>query len=193
MLDEKRRALLAERTRLVPLLEVARGEWERAASEADVWRDRAAVLSGARQLRLAQQYRGASASIVVSWRGVLGVRVPEEPQVVPGDAGSSLRIGGSAALAAARDSHAMALHAAARSAALQLALDRISAELDATTRRLRAIEHRWIPAHERALETLDLALDESEREDAARTRWASAVSGHDDPIGPTDSEKSRAG
>ncbi len=193
MLDEKRRALLAERTRLVPLLTAARAEWERSAMEADVWRDRAAVLSGARRLRLAQQYRGAPASVVVPWRGVLGVRVPEEPQVVPGDAGESLRIGGSAALAAARDSHAAALHSAARFAALQLALDRIGAELDGTTRRLRAIEHRWIPAHERALESLDLALDESEREDAARTRWASAADGRDGLIGPADAQTSRAG
>ena len=43
--------------------------------------------------------------------------------------------------------------------------------LRATTQRLRAIEHRWIPEHERALAALELALDEADREDTIRVRW----------------------
>jgi len=63
------------------------------------------------------------------------------------------------------------VEAGAHLAAVATALERIDAELAATTRRLRALERRWIPAHEEALAALSLALDESEREDAIRGRW----------------------
>ena len=57
--------------------------------------------------------------------------------------------------------------------AAALAHERTARELQATTQRLRAIERRWIPEHERALHEVELALDERDREDAARTRWVS--------------------
>ena len=79
--------------------------------------------------------------------------------------------GGSAALAYAAQAHGRALEAAARVGAVWTAHRRASEELRATTQRLRAIERRWIPEHERALAALELALDEADREDTARVRW----------------------
>ena len=48
----------------------------------------------------------------------------------------------------------------------------IEAELAATARRQRAIERRWIPEHETELRRIALTLDEREREDIARVKWA---------------------
>jgi vacuolar-type H+-ATPase subunit D/Vma8 len=68
-----------------------------------------------------------------------------------------------------------ALDAAARYAAARTAHEAIGAELVATTRRQRAIERRWIPEHEAELHRIGLALEEREREDIARARWAAGT------------------
>ena len=172
VLDQKRRALTRERGRLVELVAEARAEWERAAGEAADWLDRASVLAGERRLRLARFHAGERATLQVRWRNFLGVACPETPELeLPALAGAA-GVGGSAALPVAAAAHRRALEAAARFGALRVAHDRISDELAATNRRLRAIERRWIPQHEEALAALALALDEAEREDAVRTRWA---------------------
>lgn len=72
---------------------------------------------------------------------------------------------------AAAAAYGRAVEAGARFAAARAALDRMDAELASTARRLRALERRWILAHEEALAALALALDETEREDALRARW----------------------
>lgn len=184
VLDEKRRALLRERARVEPLVGEARETWERAAREAAGWLDRAAVLAGARRLRLASPRDTSAVEVHVPWRTALGVLIPEQPELVL-PRGSGLEdVGGSAALSVAVAAHRRALEAAARYGAVQAASVRIAAELAATTRRLRAIERRWIPRHERALAALELALDESEREDAARSRWARRGERGARPAGP---------
>lgn len=172
VLSEKRQALLRERRQIAEHLDEAREEWGLAAREAAVWLDRATVLSGARRLRLAAFYRGGEATVDLRWRNSLGVKHPVEAHVsLPPEADLS-RLGSSTALIHAARTHRRAVEAAARFAALQLAFDSVSFELAATIRRLRAIERRWIPAHEAALAALAIALDEAEREDAARVRWA---------------------
>jgi vacuolar-type H+-ATPase subunit D/Vma8 len=50
------------------------------------------------------------------------------------------------------------------------ALRRIDAELRATRLRRNAIQRTWIPAHEEALRSLELTLEEQEREDGSRLR-----------------------
>lgn len=172
VLEEKRRALLREQAQVEAAVRRAREEWERAAREAARWLDRASVLSSARRLRLARPLGQASATVLVPWRNALGVVVPEEPKLVLPAVSGLAGVGGSASLLVAVDAHGRALEAAARYGALSCAHDRITAELAATTRRLRAIERRWIPRHEEALRLLELALDEGEREDGARARWA---------------------
>ena len=85
--------------------------------------------------------------------------------------GRTSALGGGSALVYAAAAYRSALAAAGRFAAARLAHERVGAELRATTRRLRAVERRWIPQHEAALAALELALDEGEREEAARIRW----------------------
>ncbi len=173
VLEEKRRALLRERQRLQPLVDAAEADWQQQAAEAAEWLARATVLSGSRRLRLARQYAGAPATITVPWQNTLGVVVPAPPTLELPPPAEVTHVGGSAALVVSQARHRAALEAAARLAALRYAHHAVSRELERTTRRLRAIERRWIPLHADALAALTLALDEVEREDTARARWAS--------------------
>jgi vacuolar-type H+-ATPase subunit D/Vma8 len=104
------------------------------------------------------------------WRNALGVVYPSDAAVMltPGEL---FPAGGSAALAFAAEAHRRALDAAADLGATELAYERTARELRVTTQRLRVLERRWIPAHEEALRELELALDENDREEAARVRW----------------------
>ena len=170
VLEQKRRALLRQLERLEDDLVEARADWERDAGEAELWWQRAAVLAGERILALATGAVRGAAEIELEWRNALGVVYPAEAEVrAPED--ELFPAGGSSALAYAAAAHRHALEAAARLAAVQTAHRRTESELRATTQRLRAIERRWVPEHERALRGLELALDESDREDAARVRW----------------------
>jgi V/A-type H+/Na+-transporting ATPase subunit D len=169
-LEQKRRALRRQLDRLDELLGDAGTEWEHRAVEAERWWQRAALLAGERPLELAREAVRGRADVQLVWRNTLGV-------VYPSDAGvalphvESFPAGGSAALAYAGGTHRRALEAAAQLGATKLAHERTARELRLTTQRLRAIERRWIPEHERALRRLELALDENEREDSTRVRW----------------------
>jgi V/A-type H+-transporting ATPase subunit D len=154
-------------------VDAAEAEWLEAAIAAEEWLARAIVLSGGHRLRLARAYAGQAPAVTVRWRNTLGVDVPAEPELELAPPRDPTRVGGSAALAIAEEHHRTALRAAARHAALRTAHDRVTRELERTTRRLRAIERRWLPLHADALAALELTLDEAEREDTARARWAS--------------------
>ena len=170
VLDQKRRALLRQLERLRESLDEARREWQEQAREAEVWWQRAAVLAGERPLALARASVSARADVTFEWRNSLGVRYPAEAAVALLD-GEHFPAGSSSALPYAVQAHGRALEAAARLGANERAHARMSRELRATIQRLRAIERRWIPEHERALHALELSLDETEREEAARIRW----------------------
>lgn len=172
VLDQKRRTLLRQRQWLAERLAETAAEWERQAAEAAQWNDRALAIAGERRLRLASLHRRSRAEVTVEWRNALGTVFPAEATVQLGEEPDFVALGGGSSVALAAHAHAEALAAAARYAAVRAAHEAISAELAATTRRLRAIEHRWIPAHEAALRKLELMLDERELEDTARVRWA---------------------
>lgn len=183
VLDEKRRVLLREQLRLAPVVAEAQAEWEGLAADAAVWLARATVLSGPRRLRLARPQAEERAELHVRTRRTPGVSFPESPKLRLPAPLDVARVGGSAALGEAETAHRRALEAAARLSVARLALDRVVSELDATTLRLRAIEHRWIPRHERALAVLEVALDEGERQEALRARWAAdRASGRDERL-----------
>ena len=174
LLDEKHRALVRERGRLEPLVAQARDEWAQRARDAERWLARAVVLGGERQLEVADSGALPPAKVQVRWGTVLGVTCPADARVATHeDPGLSTRGGGSALLCAAA-AHRRALEAAAGVAAAEGALRRVDAELRATALRRNAIERRWIPAHEAALAALDLELEEAEREEGVRVRWATS-------------------
>jgi vacuolar-type H+-ATPase subunit D/Vma8 len=85
-------------------------------------------------------------------------------RLVPADTGTCLFGARRPAAAAALT----ALAAAARHAAAALAV--IEAATAATRNRLRAVRDRWIPGLSQALAEVQFALEEMERDDAARLR-----------------------
>jgi V/A-type H+/Na+-transporting ATPase subunit D len=172
VLDQKRQTLLRERLALIERLTEAAADWERTAAAAARWNDRALALAGARRLRLASLHRRNRAEVTVEWHNALGTFFPAKATVRLGPEPDFVALGGGSGITHAAQAHAQALGAAARYAALRAAHEALTAELAATTRRLRAIERRWIPDHQAALRTLELTLEARELEDAIRVRWA---------------------
>lgn len=170
VLEQKQHALRRQLERVEELREEARREWEARATDAERWWQRAALLAGERPLELACGAAHGRAEVDVAWRNALGVVYPSDA-LVSLPAAEAFPAGGSAALAYAAEAHRRALEAAAGLGAAELAHDLTARELRTTTQRLRALERRWIPEHERVLREVELALDESDREEAARVRW----------------------
>jgi V/A-type H+-transporting ATPase subunit D len=175
----RRAGELLEKKRAV-LLAAERDAATRAASTGASWREKARaaerllrqtlVLDGERALTLAAAHAGKAESRV-TWRSAMGLRYPLGAEVtLPAPPDPALLAGGTS-LVLALAAHREAVDAAAAFAAARTAHDRLAAELRATIRRLRAIEVRWLPQHERALAELDVALDEAERAEVARVRW----------------------
>jgi len=169
VLEQKRRALLLEAERLRGRRDEARVAWEESAREAEQWWRRASVLAGQRPLRITVALVPEPAELTVRRRSSLGVTLPADPELRLPPPASSAR--GSSALAFAATAHRRALDAAATLAVAERAYAATVAEAAATGQRLRAIDCRWLPEHEQALERLELELDEVDREDAARVRW----------------------
>ena len=172
VLDQKRQTLLREQQRLSETLERSARAWELEARNAIEWNDRALALAGERRLQLATRHAAGRSEVAVEWRNALGALVPAGASVRFSMSPDFVALGGGSVVALAAGAHEQAAVAAADYAAARAAHDAITAELTATTRRQRAIERRWIPEHEKALHRLELALDEREREDIARVRWA---------------------
>ena len=101
----------------------------------------------------------------------MGARLPSVERIDLPDPPPLSALGGSSATVLLARACADATRAAVRYVALQRAEAELSAELRRAARRLRALQNRWIPQHEAALASLDLALDESQREQSARARW----------------------
>jgi V/A-type H+-transporting ATPase subunit D len=176
VLDQKRQALVREELRLRAEVGDAEQEWRRSAADARRWLERAALLGGERGLDLARFHAGGRAEIDVTWRSTLGVRHPVEARIAS-SGGTGPLLAGTAALGPAAEAHRRALEAGARYAVVSASHRRVAAELALTARRLRTIERRWLPEHEDALQALEIRLDEEEREESARIRWAAGHEG----------------
>ena len=173
VLDQKRQALLREQQRLAEALADANRAWELKAREAAVWNGRALAIVGERRLRARGAAVAGSCEVEVEWRNALGTGFP---------AGASVRLvllpdfvalggGVSPSRSRRRTQDAVAGGRRLRGSRPDRHRDHQGARDD--YRRQRAIERRWIPEHEAALHRVELALDEREREDIARVRWAS--------------------
>ena len=172
LLDRKRQALLRERRRVRGEAEAAQEAWQQAAAVAATWSSRAAILDGAARLELLARHARTPAWLQLSWRNLMGARLPTIESLAAPDPPSLSAFGGSSAAVLAGHACADAAVAAARYAVARRAELELSVELQRASRRLRALQERWIPQHEAALAQLDLVLDESQREQAARARWA---------------------
>jgi V/A-type H+/Na+-transporting ATPase subunit D len=170
LLDRKLSALSTEQLRFRIIEERTRVRWEESWRTADVWGLRVAVLCGRRELRLAAAARPAE--VTLAWASIMGARFPTEagcqvPLAEPGERGP-----GSAALVAAAAAYGDALQAAVEHAAARTACAVVDAEIGATRRRLHALSSRWRPRLEDASQRLEHELDEIERADTFRLRWA---------------------
>jgi len=167
LLERKRRILAGELERLRLVTARTEQEWLVAAHDAARWAVRSQALDGAQHLTDAAARHPAE--VEVSWHAAMGVVYPGEVAVRPGGGRPT---GGSSALVLAARAHRVALDAAARHAAADRALRLVSAELEATRLRQQAIERRWLPRLVEQLRRLTMQLDELEREENLRMRWA---------------------
>jgi vacuolar-type H+-ATPase subunit D/Vma8 len=171
LLRSKEEALERERVRLRGHDVRAREEWDRR------WHDAVATLLRARALGAGPELdmlhttpQRAPAEFAPDWQTSMGITYPG---TVRCRAGESPPVMSTAALQPAADAYGRALVAAAEQAATASAVRRLEAELAATRRRRRAIEERLQPSLESSRRTLDLHLDELDREEALRVRVAS--------------------
>lgn len=170
LLDRKLRILRREQQRAHQTVEHTAAEWRHLCAEAETWLLRAALLAGQRALRQAMPDEVALAQ--VTWTVVMGVRHPQQAAVRCGLPAPDTATVGSAALVEAAGAYRDALGAAARHAAADETARRLDAEVDATGRRLRAIEDRWIPRLRTALHRTELDLEELDHAESIRLRWA---------------------
>ena len=177
LLDRKLRILRREQQRAHLAVEHTGAEWRRLCAEAETWLLRAALLGGQRALRQVMPAEPALAH--VTWTVVMGVRHPLEVAVRCGRLAPDAATVGTAALVEAATAYRNALGAAARHAVADETARRLDAEVEATGRRLRAIEDRWIPRLRTALHRAELDLEELDHAEGIRLRWAAGRRSHE--------------
>ncbi|MET0764211.1 MAG: V-type ATP synthase subunit D [Blastococcus sp.] len=169
LLHGKLRMLQLEQQRYHRQAEETAAEWAATCREAQMWLTRAALLGGRRAIAVAAPPEPAE--VEVAWTVSMGVQHPREAVVRGGLPAETAALPGNSALVQAAASHRTALRAAARHAAVTVAVLRIDAEVAATRRRMRAIEDRWIPRLADALQAVELGLEELEIAGGSRVRW----------------------
>lgn len=189
LLDRKLRILRREEQRFVALADRTRGEWELRCREAEEWLLKAAVVAGDHAVRPDPALGEAEVEVV--WQAVMGVRYPDSAVVRAPGRHPQPPVAGTAAVPAAAEAYRAAVQAAVAYAVAAAAAEVVSTEVATTRGRLRAIQDRWVPRLERALQALELTLDESERADAVRLRWAAgrlpdAAAGAGTPLAETE-------
>jgi V/A-type H+-transporting ATPase subunit D len=172
ILSRKQRLLADERDRRLPQAAIARAAWVEACTEAERWCSRSLRVGHRNQIALISAQIQAAATVSVDWHNVMAVAIPGEATCEFPDFGLAGASGGSSATDLAVVALAEAVSKAAEHAAIQRALTNIDAELLQTRRRLRLLERRRVPQLEQALHASRERLEQSEREDILRLRWA---------------------
>ncbi|QHC23030.1 V-type ATP synthase subunit D [Streptomyces sp. GS7] len=175
LLDRQLHLLRAELADLRRAEAAARDEWEVRLREARTWLLRGLLLSGENALRTAS--RVSAADITVKWEDTLGVRHPGRSTVSPGTAATSDAAPGNTALVHARTAYGAAVAAAARYGAAATASRLVEVRMRTTLVRVRALRRHRIPRLQQNLAAVELALEQSEHEDAVRRRWAARRGG----------------
>ncbi len=181
LLDHKRRELESELARMGTILAQRTKTWRRAMADAERWLARTDATAGGRAIRMAAALEPTGADVTLEWRQIMGVHYPVDVDVRLPAAPSVASLDGGAALTEALAAFRTAVQAAAAHAVARTAHERIRAELGRTIRRLRALELRAIPAHQQALDALELQLDERDREEGVSARWAAGARPEDRP------------
>lgn len=172
LLDRKRQLLHREAERLTALARERRRALAEADARSQLWSLRAAILGGSGEMLLAAGALAGTATVKVLLRNTMGVVHPEEAHCLFPEVACSQAAATNAALPLAVETLGKTLACAVDVAIAETARARVVAELAATQRRLRAIEHHRLPSLERQRADLEFRLDESEREERVATRWA---------------------
>lgn len=173
LLEQKRAVLLVAEREAARRAAESTAAWKACATDAGRWLERSALVDGERAQRLARAHAGPLAMVSITWGMTMGVATPVDASVELAPAAEVALLPGGVALTAAIAAHRRAVDAALRAAADSAAHERLAAELLSTVRRVRAIESRWLPLHQQALAVLEQTLDENDRAEGARIRWAS--------------------
>lgn len=168
LLEQKQQVLRREQRRLTEMRRRTEAQWSARAADADRANIRALVSGGRDELCRAES-RVRPAGVRVLWTTAAGATYPGRAEV---DLPPAPALAGGAALLEAAGACRLAVDAAVAHAAATTSLRRVESELVVTARRLRAIRRRWIPRLEGQLTQLDLRLDDAEREEVTRLRWA---------------------
>lgn len=162
--------LSSEAVRLETLATATGQRWAAAAREAQRGTDRAAQVSGDRGIRLAVPPPLARAE--VRGTALMGLRYPAEVTCELPARPPDEPLPASAALMLAERAIQVAVPAAAQHAAAVRASAIVHREAELTRRRLRALEHRRIPALRDALTRAVAQVEELEAADTILRRWA---------------------
>jgi V/A-type H+-transporting ATPase subunit D len=169
LLHQKEEALRRERVRLRGHASRTQADWENSCTEVDRSVARVRLLGGAMELHEIAVAPGNGASVTCRWQTAMGVEYPGDVTLEPGPAPPAVA---TAAFGPAIDACRAALVAGAEHAAAALAVARIDHEMAETRRRRRAVTDRLVPRLREQLRRIEIELDESEREEALRTRLA---------------------
>lgn len=172
ILVRKQHLLAEERSHRLQLADLARSSWLEACADAQRWSSRALRLAHHGQIATVAAQLQAAASVAVEWRNVMAVAIPASAHCRLPDVSIPSGSGGSAATDQAVAALAVAVEKALEHAVIQRALGNIDAELLQTRRRLRLLERRRLPQLDGALAAGAERLEENEREDILRLRWA---------------------
>ncbi|MFE3644164.1 V-type ATP synthase subunit D [Streptomyces sp. NPDC059169] len=159
----------------------ARREWTRLLAEAETRLLRGLLLSG--EQALVQATPAARAEVTVEWSTAMGLRHPTGAVCVPAQRSADEPTPRNTALLQSERAYREALRAGAELAAARAAARLISAEANRTRQRVRALRRHWIPLLTQQLAATELALEQAEREDNVRRRWAAQGGGVPGPDG----------
>ncbi len=171
LLSSKEAALERERMRLAGHASRTEQRWQEQMNEAARWLLRSRMLGCSEELDRLVETGNATTTIEVAWQSSMGVTYPEG---IDCTFASAPVVSSTAALLPTIEAEREALRAAAEHAAMHAAVARLDGELVSTRRRRRAIEDRLLPRLEEQQRSLEVHLDEEDREEALRVRLASS-------------------
>lgn len=174
VLRRKQRLLRDALERRSDEMERARPRWVAACRDAERWMSRALATGGHEHMAVMAADAEPS-HVSVEWEQLMGARVPAlaTARVSPSLLRTTASLGGSAAFDRTAEVAAVAVHAAVEFALASAAVAALDAELASTARRVRLLRRRRLPELEAALAESTRRLEEAERDDGVRIRWAS--------------------
>jgi V/A-type H+-transporting ATPase subunit D len=173
LLDQKRKALMKEFSRLVETVMEHSDELEAAADKANRALARAEADAGTEAVRSAALAIRAELPLEVKSANVMGVKVPhiEQKQVSRSTLARGYGITGTSLMIdEAASAFEGEVDAIIRLAGTELRLTRLASEIQHTSRRVNALEHLLIPRLEAERDYIQISLDERERSDIFRLK-----------------------